>query len=55
MVQIKYAKIENGEVIKYPYSIEDLRIDNPNVYITPFSDLTNDNYVSVNDYSKSLK
>lgn len=31
MVQIKYAKIENGEVIKYPYSIEDLRIDNPNV------------------------
>jgi hypothetical protein len=31
MVQIKYAKIENGEVIKYPYSIEDLRKDNPNV------------------------
>jgi len=31
MAEIKYAKIENGEVIKYPYSIEDLRIDNPNV------------------------
>jgi len=31
MYEIKYAKIENGEVIKYPYSIEDLRIDNPNV------------------------
>jgi len=33
----------------------ELRIDNPNVYITPFSDLNNDNYVSINDYSKSLK
>ena len=31
MAEIKYAKIENGEVIKYPYSIEDLRKDNPNV------------------------
>ena len=31
MVEIKYAKIENGEVIKYPYSIEDLKMDNPNV------------------------
>jgi hypothetical protein len=31
MAEIKYAKIENGEVIKYPYSIEDLRKDNSNV------------------------
>ena len=31
MAEIKYAKIENGEVIKYPYSVEDLRKDNPNV------------------------
>ena len=34
MAEIKYAKIENGEVIKYPYSIEDLRIDNPNAPTT---------------------
>ena len=31
MDEIKYAKIENGEVIKYPYSIQDLKKDNPNV------------------------
>ena len=31
MAEIKYAKIENGEVIKYPYSIQDLKKDNPNV------------------------
>lgn len=31
MDKLKYAKIENGEVVKYPYSIEDLRKDNPNV------------------------
>ena len=31
MAEIKYAKIENGEVVKYPYSIQDLRIDNQNV------------------------
>ena len=31
MVEIKYAKIENGEIIKYPYSIEDLKMDNSNV------------------------
>jgi hypothetical protein len=31
MAEIKYAKIENDEVIKYPYSIQDLKKDNPNV------------------------
>lgn len=31
MDEIKYAKIENGEIIKYPYSIEDLKMDNSNV------------------------
>jgi hypothetical protein len=31
MAEIKYAKIENGEIIKYPYSVEDLKMDNLNV------------------------
>lgn len=26
-----YAKIENGEITRFPYSIEDLRKENPNV------------------------
>ena len=31
----------------------ELRIDNPNIYITPNNNL--DNYESINDYNKSLK
>ena len=31
----------------------ELRIDNPNVYITPYSD--NSNYELIGDYNKSLK
>jgi hypothetical protein len=31
-----------------------LRLDNPNIYITPYND-SSSNYVSINDYSKSLK
>jgi len=38
MAQIKYAKIENGEIIKYPYSIEDLKKDNPNVSFSSIID-----------------
>lgn len=33
----------------------ELRIDNPNVYITPNANPNSDKYVSINDYSKSLK
>ena len=33
----------------------ELRIDNPNVYITPFNSTDSDKYESINDYSKSLK
>jgi hypothetical protein len=33
----------------------ELRIDNPNVYITPYNDAENDKYVSIDEYSKSLK
>ena len=40
MAEIKYAKIENGEVIKYPYSIEDLRKDNPDVSFPSIIDET---------------
>jgi hypothetical protein len=32
----------------------ELRIDNPNVYITPYNDI-NSNYESINNYNKSLK
>jgi hypothetical protein len=32
-----------------------LRIDNPNVYITPYNNADSDKYESINDYSKSLK
>ena len=32
-----------------------LRIDNPNVYITPYNNANSDKYESINDYSKSLK
>jgi hypothetical protein len=32
----------------------ELRIDNPNVYITPYSD-NNSNYELIGDYNKSLK
>lgn len=32
----------------------ELRIDNPNVYITPYNDI-NSNFESINDYNKSLK
>jgi predicted house-cleaning noncanonical NTP pyrophosphatase (MazG superfamily) len=38
MAEIKYAKIENGEVIKYPYSVQDLRTDNPNVSFSSIID-----------------
>lgn len=33
----------------------ELRIDNPNIYITPYNNADLDNYESINDYSKSLK
>ena len=33
----------------------ELRIDNPNVYITPYNNENLDNYESINNYSKSLK
>jgi len=33
----------------------ELRIDNPNIYITPNTNPSLDKYVSINDYSKSLK
>lgn len=33
----------------------ELRIDNPNVYITPYNNVDSDNYQSINDYNKSLK
>jgi len=33
----------------------ELRIENPNVYITPYNNIDSDNYQSINDYNKSLK
>jgi hypothetical protein len=33
----------------------ELRIDNPNVYITPYNNENTDNYELITDYSKSLK
>jgi len=33
----------------------ELRIDNPNVYITPYNNADSDKYESINDYNKSLK
>jgi hypothetical protein len=33
----------------------ELRIDNPNVYITPYNDNKSDKYESINNYNKSLK
>ena len=33
----------------------ELRIDNPNVYITPYNNENSDNYELITDYSKSLK
>lgn len=31
-----YAKLNNGEVVRYPYTITDLRIENPNVSFPAF-------------------
>jgi hypothetical protein len=33
----------------------ELRIDDPNIYITPYNNADSDNYESINNYSKSLK
>jgi hypothetical protein len=33
----------------------ELRIDNPNVYITPYNNMDSNNYESINNYNKSLK
>jgi len=33
----------------------ELRIDDPNVYITPYNNADSDNYESINNYNKSLK
>jgi hypothetical protein len=33
----------------------ELRIDNPNIYITPYNNAETDKYESINNYSKSLK
>jgi len=33
----------------------ELRIDNPNIYITPYNNANTDNYELITDYSKSLK
>lgn len=33
----------------------ELRIDNPNIYITPYNDDNNSNYELIGDYNKSLK
>ena len=51
MIILKSATTETNLQVVF----NELRIDNPNVYITPFNNVDNDNYESISDYNKSLK